>query len=94
MSLLPDIDENGQLILSKEEKKVITNPEKKAKLKERLEMMKAKKLEESFVKADESMADLNNMGHKEITPDFEDSPFADRVPLENEEDEIETETEE
>ncbi len=88
MSLLPDIDEEGQLILDKDEKKFLSDktpyPVKKARLKEMIERIKAKKVEEGII--EESLAldnsqDLNNMGHKEITPDFSDSPFADRAPI-------------
>ncbi len=92
MSLLPEIID-GKLILSQEETKIITNrtvsPELKAKLKERLERIKAKKLEQDLKKADEVAGEFNNLGHAEVTEDFSDSPHADREEEESEEHEEE-----
>jgi len=96
MNLLPDIDENGQLILEKEDRKLLTvvptMRERRSTLKQRIEEIKARKVDEEIKRSEE----LNNDGHKEVTPDFEDSPHADRVPLveENEEAEEEKEDEE
>ena len=28
---------------------------------------------------EDNLSDLNNLGHKEVTEDFSDSPFADRI---------------
>ncbi len=71
MSLLPDINEKGQLILSKEDKKIITfgtiPNEKKKILKERMTQFKIEK----------DLEKLNNI----------DRPVADREPLIEESDE-------
>lgn len=90
MGLLPDIVD-GKIIESAEDKyfKKFSNnlisKDKKKKLHEALGQIKkkrfkdkAKKMEESV---DESLSELNNMGHNEVTEDFEDSPFADREEL-------------
>lgn len=86
MNLLPEI-ENGELMMSKEQRKFLgltgnIIPEaRRSLLKENLEKIKAKKLEEELKNADAVMAELNNDGRKEVTADFEDSPFADRQPI-------------
>lgn len=75
MNLLPDIGPNGEFIYSSDD---LALQKRYPKFKEELEKLK--------IKADEaSLEELNNMGHKKITPDFEDSPFADRQPKINEE---------
>lgn len=98
MGYLPDIDEKGQLILTKEERKVISmntiDPEKKKKLAEYFAKKKAKADVEELKKVDGELAKLNNEGRKEVTEDFEDSPHADREPIKNEDDEEDTTEEE
>ncbi len=89
MNLLPEI-ENGILIMSREEQKLVgvnSNiiPEaRRSLLKENLEKIKAKKLEDELRNADAVAAEMNNDGRPEISADFSDSPFADRQPLASE----------
>ena len=101
MSLLPEIGPNGEFVYSKDDlllkqryDKNFIAPERKAKFKEELERIKAKHLEKDLQEVDEKMGDLNNMGHKKVTPDFEDSPHADRQPIVVEEDVVEAEEDE
>lgn len=41
---------------------------------------------ESEIEFEDRFAELQNLGHKENSKDFEDSAFADRAPLQHEED--------
>lgn len=66
MSLLPDIGENGELVLSKEDvllKKMFdrdfVDPERKVKLKEEIERLKANKMEEELKAVDQNMSQMN-----------------------------------
>lgn len=88
MDLLPEIVD-GQLVLNKEEKEVIRRApvmtEKKRMLKEAFARIRAEKYKKKQIEGvDNDLSELNNMGHNEVTEDFEDSPFADREPLEDE----------
>lgn len=94
MGLLPDIVD-GELVMTKEERKMYGNalisPERKRKFAELMNATKARHVAKEVERA----AELNNLGHKEVTEDFEDSPHADREPLTDEEEESnENETEE
>jgi hypothetical protein len=91
MDLLPEI-KDGKLVLNKEEKQVIRRApvmtERKRMLKEAFARIRNEKYKRGLIeKVDSDLSELNNMGHNEVTEDFEDSPFADREPLEKEEDE-------
>lgn len=84
MSLLPEITQ-GQLVLDRDEKKIIAAPintERKRKLKEALAFIRMNKYKSRGV--DSIMEELNNMGHNKVAEDFSDSPFADREEEENE----------
>ena len=103
MGLLPDIGPNGEVIYSKEDLLIrkqmmgdnFIDPERKRILRENMERIKAKHLEKEIQDVDKKMGDLNNMGHRKVTPDFEDSPFADRQPIAPEvEEDVEPEAEE
>lgn len=90
MDLLPEIID-GKLVLNKEEKKVVRRDqvmvERRKLLKASLARIRTEKYKrEQLEKVDRDIAELNNMGHNEVTEDFKDSPFADREPLEKEED--------
>lgn len=73
MSLLPEI-KDGKLEI--EEPKLSVS---EAVAQFKMRHAKPKKSEE------DSLEELNNMGHKEITEDFEDSPHADRQPIKEDE---------
>jgi len=82
MDYLPEIVD-GKIVLNKEEKQVIRRApamtERKRMLKESLARIRTEKYKrDQLKKVDSDMSELNNMGHNEVTEDFEDSPFADR----------------
>lgn len=97
MGYLPDLID-GKIDMSQldaAEKKLVKkgfsystiSPEKKRKLREEIERIKARKLENELKNADRHMAEINNDGRKEVSEDFSDSPFADREPIKEEDDE-------
>lgn len=89
MSLLPDIVD-GKIVETAENKlyqRFTAAQEFKEKRKRFASIMKdvkAKKKAAEKQGVDENADELNNMSHNVVSEDFEDSPFADRQPLETE----------
>lgn len=78
MSLLPDI-ENGELIIPEPAISLeVVRPYYSKRKSGSYATLRHKPKKEDFI-SDPNLEALNNLGHRKITKDFADSPYADRV---------------